>query len=232
MKLLVVEDDRMLSALIRRALTEDGFSVELVADAEQAEAVAFINEYDGIILDLMLPGKSGLQFLQQFRREGRLTPILILTGRRAKQDIVRGLDVGADDYLTKPFDLDELKARIRALVRRGGTGRRSEQLAIGGVILDRRKRLASVEGVPLRMTPKEFALLEYLMMKLDEVVTRSELLEKVWDFHFDPGSNVVDVHVARLRAKLRLANAGVNLDTVRGVGFVLAAPATTGQETA
>ena len=232
MKLLVVEDDRMLSALIRRALTEDDFSVDLVADAEQAEAVVSSNDYDGIILDLILPGKSGLQFLQHFRREGRLTPILILTGRRAKQDIVRGLDVGADDYLMKPFDLDELKARIRALVRRAGTGKRSEQLTIGRVTLDRRKRIASVEGVPLRMTPKEFALLEYLMMKLDEVVTRAELLEKVWDFHFDPGSNVVDVHVARLRAKLRLANAGVNLDTVRGVGFVLAAPAVQDQETA
>src|SRR5688500_11266510 len=166
------------------------------------------------------------------RRENRLTPTLILTGRATKEDIVRGLDVGADDYLTKPFELDELKARMRALVRRGGGERRSEQLAIGGVVLDRRKRLASVEGVPIRMTPKEFALLEYLMMKMDEVVTRSELLEKVWDFHFDPGSNVVDVHVARLRAKLRLASAGVSLETVRGIGFVLAARNAKGQETA
>jgi len=231
MKLLVVEDDRMLSELIRRALAEEGYAVDVASDGEQAEALAFVNDYDGVVLDLVLPHKSGLQLLQQMRREGRLTPTLILTGRRAKQDIVRGLDAGADDYLTKPFDLDELKARVRALVRRGGA-RRNDQLTMGGVQLDRRRRQASIDGRTLRMTPKEFALLEHLMMQADEVVTRTELLEKVWDFHFDPGSNVVDVHIARLRAKLRLANAGVHLDTVRGIGFVLTTRGAKGQETA
>jgi two-component system, OmpR family, response regulator len=232
MKLLVVEDDRMLLELIRRALTEDGFAVDVASDGEQAEPLAFMNDYDAVILDLVLPGKSGLQLLQQMRREGRTTPTLILTGRRAKQDVVRALDIGADDYLTKPFDLDELKARIRALVRRGGSQRSEPQLALGGVLLDRRRRQANVDGQPLRVTPKEFALLEYLMMRVDEVVPRSELLEKVWDFHFDPGSNVVDVHVARLRAKLRLANASLRLDTVRGIGFTLAVRTAQGQETA
>jgi two-component system OmpR family response regulator len=232
MKLLVVEDDRMLLELIRRALTEDGFAVDVASDGEQAEPLAFMNDYDAVILDLVLPGKSGLQLLQQMRREGRTTPTLILTGRRAKQDVVRALDIGADDYLTKPFDLDELKARIRALVRRGGSQRSEPQLALGGVLLDRRRRQANVDGQPLRVTPKEFALLEYLMMRVDEVVPRSELLEKVWDFHFDPGSNVVDVHVARLRAKLRLANASLRLDTVRGIGFTLAVRNGQGQETA
>ena len=232
MKLLVVEDDRMLLELIRRALTEDGFAVDIASDGEQAEPLAFMNDYDAVVLDLVLPGKSGLQLLQQMRREGRTTPTLILTGRRAKQDVVRALDIGADDYLTKPFDLDELKARIRALVRRGGSQRSEPQVALGGVLLDRRRRQANVDGQPLRVTPKEFALLEYLMMRVDEVVPRSELLEKVWDFHFDPGSNVVDVHVARLRAKLRLANAGLRLDTVRGIGFTLAVRSAQGQETA
>jgi two-component system, OmpR family, response regulator len=232
MKLLVVEDDRMLLELIRRALTEDGFAVDVASDGEQAEPLAFMNDYDAVILDLVLPGKSGLQLLQQMRREGRTTPTLILTGRRAKQDVVRALDIGADDYLTKPFDLDELKARIRALVRRGGSQRSEPQLALGGVLLDRRRRQANVDGQPLRLTPKEYALLEYLMMRVDEVVPRSELLEKVWDFHFDPGSNVVDVHVARLRAKLRLANASLRLDTVRGIGFTLAVRTAQGQETA
>jgi DNA-binding response OmpR family regulator len=232
MKLLVVEDDRMLLELIRRALTEDGFTVDVAVDAEQAEPLAFVNDYDAILLDLVLPGKSGLQLLQQMRREGRSTPTLILTGRRDKHDIVRGLDIGADDYLTKPFDLDELKARVRALVRRGGSQRSEPQLAVGGVVLDRRRRQANVDGQQLRMTPKEFSLLEYLMMRVDVVVPRTELLEKVWDFHFDPGSNVVDVHVARLRAKLRLANAGLRLDTVRGVGFTLAVRDAQGQETA
>jgi two-component system, OmpR family, response regulator len=232
MKLLVVEDDRMLLELVRRALTEDGFAVDVASDGEQAEPLAFMNDYDAVILDLVLPGKSGLQLLQQMRREGRTTPTLILTGRRAKQDVVRALDIGADDYLTKPFDLDELKARIRALVRRGGSQRSEPQLALGGVLLDRRRRQANVDGQPLRLTPKEYALLEYLMMRVDEVVPRSELLEKVWDFHFDPGSNVVDVHVARLRAKLRLANASLRLDTVRGIGFTLAVRTAQGQETA
>jgi DNA-binding response OmpR family regulator len=232
MKLLVVEDDRMLSELIRRALKEDGFTVEVAPDVEQAETVAFVHDYDGIILDLVLPGKSGLQLVQQLRREGRLTPILILTGRRDKRDVIRGLDIGADDYITKPFDLDELRARVRALVRRGGSGRQTDHVAIGGMLLDRRRRQATIDGRPLRMTPKEFALLEYFMMRADEVVTRTELLEKVWEFHFDPGSNVVDVHIARLRAKLRLANAGANLDTVRGIGFVFTARDADGQVTA
>ena len=231
MKLLVVEDDRMLSELIRRALIEDGFAVDVASDGEQAETLVFVNDYDGIILDLVLPRKSGLQLLQQMRREARATPTLILTGRRATQDIVRGLDVGADDYLTKPFDLDELKARVRALVRRCGAIR-SDQVALGGVLLDRRRRQATVDGRPLRMTPKEFALLEHLMMKPDEVVSRSELLEKVWDFQFDPGSNVVDVHVARLRAKLRSADANVRLETARGIGFMLTSRLAQDQETA
>ena len=232
MKLLVVEEDRMLSELIRRALIEDGFTVDVALDGEQAETAAFVNDYDGIVLDAVLPKKSGLQLVQQLRREGRFTPILILSGRSDKRDIVRGLDVGADDYVTKPFDLDELKARVRALVRRGAGSCRSDHLAVGGLILDRRRRQATLSGHPLRLTPKELALLEYLMMRADEVVTRTELLEKVWEFHFDPGSNVVDVHVARLRAKLRHANARVNLDTVRGIGFVFTAGGANDQATA
>jgi len=158
-------------------------------------------------------------------------PVLMLTARDAVADRVTGLDGGADDYLTKPFDLDELKARVRALVRRS-PDLKNERVALGGVRIDRRRRQATVDGRAIRMTPKELALLEHLMMKTDEVVSRSELLEKVWDFHFDPGSNVVDVHVGRLRAKLRDANANVCLETVRGVGFMLSSRLTHGQETA
>ena len=231
MKLLIVEDDRMLSVLVRRALTEEGHTVDAAADGESAEALAFVNDYDAIILDVMLPGKSGLQVLQQLRREGRVTPTLILTGRRDKQDVVRGLDLGADDYLTKPFDLDELKARVRALLRRG-RHRADDSVTMAGIVLDRRRRHATIDGRLLRMTPKEFALLERLMINADEVVTRTELLEKVWEFSFDPGSNLVDVHVARLRAKLRGANARVRLDTVRGIGFTLSAEGAKGKETA
>jgi len=221
----------MLSELLRRALVEEGYAVDVAPDGAQAESLAFINDYDAIVLDLVLPGKSGLHLLQQMRREGLSTPTLILTGRRTKEDVVRGLDIGADDYLTKPFDLDELKARVRALVRRGGA-RQSEQVAFGGIVLDRRRRQVTIDGHSQRMTPKEFALLDYLMMRAEEVVTRTELLEKVWDLHFDPGSNVVDVHVARLRAKLRLANAPVHLDTVRGIGFMLTQRSAKGKESA
>jgi DNA-binding response OmpR family regulator len=220
MKLLVVEDDRMLSELVRRALLEEGYTVDVVADGDQGEALAFVHDYDGIVLDVVLPGKSGLQLVQALRREGRATPVLLLTGRRGKQEIVRGLDLGADDYLTKPFDLDELKARVRALVRRGGA-RQNDRVALGGLVLDRLRRQATMNGRQLHMTPKEFSLLEYLALRADQVVTRSELLEKVWDFHFDPGSNVVDVHVARLRGKLRDAKAPLHVETVRGIGFVL-----------
>src|SRR5688500_6758513 len=207
MKLLVIEDDRMLSELVRRALVEDGHAVDVALDGEQAEALAFVNDYDAIVLVLMLPGKSALQLLQRLRREGFATPTLIFTGRRSKQDIIRGLDIGADDYLTKPFDLDELKARIRALVRRGGS-RRIDQVSVRGLLLDRRKRQVIIDGRTIRMTPKEFALLDYLVLKAEEVVTRTELLEKVWDLHLDPGSDVVAVDVARLGARLRRARAG------------------------
>src|SRR5688500_10277630 len=230
MKLLVIEDDRMLSELVRRALVEDGHAVDVALDGEQAEALAFVNDYDAIVLVLMLPGKSALQLLQRLRREGFATPTLIFTGRRSKQDIIRGLDIGADDYLTKPFDLDELKARIRALVRRGGS-RRIRQVSVRGLLLDRRKRQGIIDGRAVRMRAQRVALRESLGLRAEEVVTRTERLEKVWDLHFDPGSNVVDVHVARLRAKLRTARAGVSVDTVRGIGFVLA-PARAKEETA
>ena len=217
---MVVEDDRMLSELIRRALIEDGFAVDVASDGEQAEALAFVNDYDGIILDLVLPRKSGLQLLQQMRREARATPTLILTGQRAKQDIVRGLDVGADDYLTKPFDLDELKARVRALVRRRGAVR-SEQVALGGVLLDRRRRQATADGRQLRMTPKEFALLEYLMRNAGKVVSKTMILSHVWEYNFDPQTNIVDVLVSRLREKIDRPFDKKLLHTVRGVGYVL-----------
>ena len=155
----------------------------------------------------------------------------MLTARDAVADRVAGLDAGADDYLTKPFSIAELLARVRALVRRGAV-ERPTVLRAGDLTLDPTARSVQRGRKDIELTAKEFALLEYLMMRADEVVTRTELLEKVWDFHFDPGSNVVDVHVARLRAKLRLANAGVNLDTVRGIGFIFTARDAKGQVTA
>ena len=220
MKLLVVEDDRMLAALIRRGLTEEGHVVDVAPDGAQGRMLAFVHDYDGIILDVVLPDASGLGIVRDLRTEGRSTPVLLLTGHRDAEDVVRGLDAGADDYLTKPFDMNVLKARVRALLRRGGA-RRSDRLAFGGIVLDRLTRQAATEGKKLQLTPKEYSLLEYLIVNAERVVTRTELLEKVWDVHFDPGSNVVDVHVARLRDKLRRIGTTAQLVTVRGAGFML-----------
>jgi DNA-binding response OmpR family regulator len=169
---------------------------------------------------VMLPKKNGFQVAAELRREGRTTPILMLTSRDATEDVVRGLDAGADDYLAKPFRFDELLARIRALTRRSG-GERREAMAYGPIVLDRLKHVAMVHGRVLDLTPKEFQLLDYFIQHQEEVVRRTTLLEKVWDMHFDPESNVVDVHVGNLRRKLEAALGMPILETIRGVGFVL-----------
>jgi DNA-binding response OmpR family regulator len=168
----------------------------------------------------MLPKKNGLQVASELRREGRNTPILMLTARDATEDVVRGLDAGADDYLTKPFKFDELLARLRALVRRGGAAR-LDRLSYGPLELDRLKHKAWAGEALLDLTPREFQLLEHFMLHPEDVVRRTELLEKVWDMHFDPESNVVDVHVGNLRRKLREAGYDGFVQTVRGVGFCL-----------
>jgi DNA-binding response OmpR family regulator len=219
-KLLVVEDDRMFAALIRRALEEEAHVVDLATRYAEGRMLAFVHDYDGILLDVQLPDGTGLSIAQELRKEGRTTPVLLLTAKDAPGDVVRGLDTGADDYLTKPFDLDVLKARVRALLRRNGA-RSVETLAIGGVVVERGSYRVMINGRRVPFTPKEFGLLAYLVGRAEQVVTRSELLEKVWDLSFDPGSNVVDVHVARVRAKLRDHAAVPRLVTVRGAGFML-----------
>ena len=220
MRILVVEDDRKVAGFIEMGLREEGYAVDPARDGDEAIVLAHVNDYDAILLDLMLPKKNGLQVAAELRREGRTTPILMLTARDATEDVVRGLDAGADDYLTKPFKFDELLARLRALVRRGGATR-VERITAGPLELDRLKHQAYVGGRALDLTPREFQLLEHFMMHKDDVVRRTELLEKVWDMHFDPESNVVDVHVGNLRRKLREAGYDGIIRTVRGVGFRL-----------
>jgi len=220
MRILIVEDDRKVAGFIEMGLREEGYAVDLAKDGDEAILHAHVNDYDAILLDLMLPKKNGLQVAAELRREGRTTPILMLTARDATEDVVRGLDAGADDYLPKPFKFDELLARLRALVRRGGATR-VERLVAGPLELDRLKHRAYAGGKPLDLTPREFQLLEHFMMHKDDVVRRTELLEKVWDMHFDPESNVVDVHVGNLRRKLREAGFPKLIRTVRGVGFRL-----------
>jgi DNA-binding response OmpR family regulator len=233
MKILVVEDDRKVAGFIEQGLVEEGYVVDIAPDGEEATMLAHVYDYDVILLDVILPKKNGFQVAAELRREGRKTPILMLTSRDAVEDVVRGLDAGADDYLAKPFRFEELLARVRALVRRGGA-ERMEILRFGDVTMDRLRHLVTVGEKKLDLTAKEFQLLEYFLLHCDEVVRRTTLLEKVWDMHFDPESNVVDVHVGNLRRKLAKATDGVRIETVRGVGFSLRkapAPDTTPQKT-
>jgi DNA-binding response OmpR family regulator len=220
MRILVVEDDRKVAGFIEQGLQEEGHVVDIAPDGDEATLLAHVYEYDVILLDVVLPKKNGFQIAMELRREGRSTPILMLTSRDATEDVVRGLDAGADDYLSKPFRFDELLARIRALVRRGGA-ERMEVLRFGPVTLDRLRHAVMVQEKPFEVTPKEFQLLEYFLLHPDEVVRRTTLLEKVWDMHFDPESNVVDVHVGNLRRKLAAAAGEQLIQTVRGVGFTL-----------
>jgi DNA-binding response OmpR family regulator len=220
MRVLVVEDDRKVAGFIEHGLREEGYAVDLAPDGDEATVMAHVNDYDVILLDVVLPKKNGFQIAAELRREGRKTPILMLTSRDAVEDVVRGLDAGADDYLAKPFPFDELLARIRALYRRGGA-ERLDVLRYGGVELDRLRHVVTVNDRRLDLTPKEFQLLEYFLLHPEEVVRRTTLLEKVWDMQFDPESNVVDVHVGNLRRKLTQAAGEPLLATVRGVGFSL-----------
>ena len=220
MKILVVEDDRKVAGFVEQGLKEEGYVVDLARDGEEATMLAHVNDYDMMLLDVMLPKKNGFQIATELRREGRNTPILMLTSRDAAEDVVRGLDAGADDYLSKPFRFDELLARIRALYRRGGA-ERLDVLRYGPITLDRLRHMAAVNDKVLDLTPKEFQLLEYFLLHPEQVVRRTALLEKVWDMHFDPESNVVDVHVGNLRRKLASSAGEPLLATVRGVGFTL-----------
>jgi DNA-binding response OmpR family regulator len=226
MKILVVEDDRKVAGFIEQGLKEEGHVVDVAPDGDEATMLAHVYDYDVILLDVVLPKKSGFQVATELRREGRTTPILMLTSRDATEDVVRGLDAGADDYLAKPFRFDELLARIRALHRRGGA-ERLETLTYGPIALDRLRHSVTIGGQPLDLTPKEFQLLEYFLLHPDQVVRRTTLLEKVWDMHFDPESNVVDVHVGNLRRKLATAAGEQLVVTVRGVGFALRQDAST-----
>jgi DNA-binding response OmpR family regulator len=219
-RILVVEDDRKVASFLERGLREEGYSVDVAHDGEDGRLKAHVHDYDLLLLDVMLPGISGLELVRDLRAREKATPVLMLTARDSEDDVVTGLDAGADDYLTKPFGFDELLARVRALLRRGGAAR-PDRLIYGDVELDRVKHEASRAGSKLDLTPKEFRLLEFFLLNPERVVRRTELLEKVWDLTFDPMSNVVDVHMGHLRRKLRAASDDPLIQTVRGVGYML-----------
>jgi two-component system, OmpR family, copper resistance phosphate regulon response regulator CusR len=220
MRFLVVDDDRKIAGFIEQGLHEEGYAVDIARDGDEATMLALVNDYDVILLDVVLPKKNGFQVAMALRAAGRNIPILMLTSRDAVEDVVRGLDAGADDYLAKPFPFDELLARVRALVRRGGA-EHLDVLRYDVLVLDRLRHVATASDRPLDLTPKEYQLLEYFLLHTEEVVSRTTLLEKVWDMQFDPESNVIDVHIKNLRRKLTEATGGPLLVNIRGVGFSL-----------
>ncbi len=220
MRLLIVEDEVELADAVVDLLRSESYAVDWAADGEAASELAAVNAYDAILLDWTLPGCSGLDLLTEWRENGIETPVLMLTGRVAVDDRVSGLDAGADDYLTKPFSLAELLARVRSLLRRRQRAL-VPHLTAGDLAMDRAGRKVVVAGREVGLSPKEFALLEYLLTRVGEVVTRTELIEHVWDDSFDSFSNLVDVTVYKLRKKIDFGGRGRLLQTVKGIGYRL-----------
>ena len=221
MRLLVVEDDAALGQILVRGLSEDGYAVDLEATSAGAQHAVDHSDYDLVILDLGLPDGDGVTLCRRLRERQMRVPVLMLTARDGLNDKVAGLDAGADDYLTKPFDYLELAARVRALLRRPPetTG---PILQVGDIRLDPASHTVWRGAIVVPLTAREFSLLEYLMRRPGDVRTRTELLDHVWDANYDGLSNVVDVHIANLRRKLAIPGSDVPIDTIRGVGYQLA----------
>ncbi len=223
MRVLLVEDDARVASFIRRGLREEQYTVDVAGDGEQALFLAQTGEYDLLILDWLLPKRSGLEVLRTLRTERVAVPVLILTAKDELQDKVTGLDAGADDYLTKPFKFDELLARVRALLRRRG-GVVPTVLRVADLELDVLRHRVTRGGRVLELTSREYAILEYFMRRQGQVVSRTMLAEQVWEHDFDTLSNVIDVHVARLRRKLDGGFSPKLLHTIRGSGYLLRDP--------
>jgi heavy metal response regulator len=222
MRVLLIEDDRKVASFIRKGLEEEGYAVDMAADGETGLAMGLDRLHDAVILDVMLPKKSGFQVLRELRQAKVVTPVLLLTARDAVEDKVQGLDAGADDYLTKPFAFAELLARLRALLRRGSEAR-APILQAADLVLDPATRTVRRGGEPIALTNREFALLEYFLRNPGRVLTRTMIAEHVWDYSFDSATNVIDVYVNYLRKKIDANREPKLLHTVRGVGYVLKA---------
>ncbi len=218
MRVLIVEDDPVLADGLTRSLREADYAVDCVSDGGEADHVLATQNYDLVILDLGLPKLDGFEVLRRLRRRGAMVPVLMLTARDALQDRVKGLDLGADDYLTKPFDLPELEARVRALVRRGQAGG-SAALTHGELVLDVAGRRATLHGAPLDLSARELGVLEVLMMRSGRVVGKEQLAEQLYGWDEEVGANAIEVYVHRLRRKLEPA--GVSIRTIRGLGYLL-----------
>lgn len=222
MRILVVEDEPSAARLLAKGLRHEAYAVDVAADGERALELAFINDYDLVILDVMLPHKSGFEVCRELRAAGSAVPVLMLTARDAVEDRVVGLDSGADDYLPKPFDFEELLARVRALLRRR-PALLPAVIEVADLSIDPRARRVSRGGAPVELTAKEYALLEYLARRAGEVVSRADIAEHVWDETYDPFSKVIEVFIQRLRRKVDDGRARKLIHTRRGEGYVLTA---------
>ena len=221
MYILVVEDERRLAQVVRRVLEEEGHTVDVAHDGEDGLAMAMDGSHDVIALDVLLPGIDGFEISRRLRAGGIDTPVLLLTALDAVEDRVRGLDAGADDYLPKPFAFQELLARLRALGRRRVQAREPDKLQMDDLVLDLRRRRAERAGKTIELSPKEFALLEFLLRNEGRVVTRSQILDHVWGYDYSPDSNLVDVYVTYLRRKVDRGHDRRLIRTVRGSGYAL-----------
>ena len=229
MRLLVVEDDRALAGVLRRALIDEGYAVDVVGTVAMAEDAVRVNEYSLIVLDLGLPDGDGAELCRRWRDQSVRSHILMLTARDGRRDRIGGLDSGADDYVTKPFDFDEFAARVRALLRRPLAERRPA-LQVGDLVVDPATRSVTRAGVQVALTVREFSLLRVLMFRSPDPVERGDLMEQVWDAHYDGLSNTLEVHVAALRRKLDLPGRISPIETLRGVGYRLIDAGVTGLE--
>jgi len=221
MRILLVEDDRKIADFIVKGLKAAGYAVDHAADGEKGLHLALSEPYDAAVIDIMLPGQSGLSIVETMRREKVRTPVIFLSARGEIDDRVKGLEIGADDYLTKPFSFSELLARVQALIRRAGEVSEPMRLAVGGLSLDLVTRRVVRDGQKIELQPLEFSLLEYLMRNAGRVVSKTMIMEHVWDYNFDPRTNVVEARICRLRDKVDKDFDRKLIHTVRGVGYVL-----------
>jgi heavy metal response regulator len=220
MRILVVEDEKKVASFLKKGLEEEYYAVDCAYDGEEALYMVEANDYDLMILDIMLPKIDGLEVLKGVRDKGVPLPVLMLTAKDSVEDVIKGLDAGGDDYLTKPFAFAELLARLRALLRRKEREPAGE-LQVADLVLDPVTHAVSRGGQEIELTAKEYALLEYLMRQVNRVVTRTMISEHVWDYHFDPMTNVIDVYVNHLRNKIDLNSSQRLIHTIRGVGYML-----------
>ena len=224
MRILLIEDDELLCCFLKKGLVENGFAVDSALDGEEGLYLALTEPYDLMVIDIMLPQKDGLTVIEELRKAKRQIPILILSAKISVEERVHGLQIGSDDYLTKPFAFVELLARIHALLRRSSSKDNSNRLQLGNLVVDRLTHQVNRSEKKIDLKPKEFAILEYLMCHAGEIVSRTMLMDHVWNCQFDPCTNVVDVHICHLREKIDKGFESQMIYTIRGLGYVLKIP--------